>query len=474
MTKRNSLIILTILSVSLIIFYWRSFNNFFFQDDFFCLKLAQEYGLLDAFNLFKKPIVDFYLYRPFSIQLYWLIGYKMFGFLPQGYHLINFLFFLLSVFLVYKLALQIKFNEKSALLASFFYAYSSSHFYRLFWITNFQELSLAVFTFGTLILFLKKSPWTPLLFILALTSKETAVMIVPFMLLTIFLTRRVEKDYFILFFYCLAILLFYLFARIVFFGFAGGEAYAFDFGIKKILNNFFWYSLWSLGLPEAFVNVKFFQLPTVINPKLFTQFNSWGNPTLIFFGLFLLLVFKPVVDLRKKVNEKVLLAVSCFILFLLPVAFFPFHKFPYSLSVPLLGSSLLLAYAVSSLRKKQLIIICISYILLSVAAYQFNLLDHWSIKKANIAKAVFNYFEKKYPKKPINANIYFRNTCAPLCQPKKVWSPSQDVAYAIAEMNGLRLLYNDKNLLVYFEDIDADRHLLPNSLILDSRKFLGY
>jgi len=109
-----------------------------------------------------------------------------------------------------------------------------------------------------------------------------------------------------------------------------------------------------------------------------------------------------------------------------------------------------------------------------VAAYQFNLLDHWSIKKANIAKAVFNYFEKKYPKKPINANIYFRNTCAPLCQPKKVWSPSQDVAYAIAEMNGLRLLYNDKNLLVYFEDIDADRHLLPNSLILDSRKFLGY
>lgn len=470
--KKRSIIFFFLLFTSLIIFYWQSFSNFFFQDDFFNLKLARASNLIDAFNLFKKPILDFYFYRPFSTQLYWFVGQTLFGLSPQGYHIINFIFFLINIFFVYKLAIQISSNEKIALLTSFFYAYSGSHFYRLFFLSQFQELSLAVFTFATLILFLKKSIWTPLLFILALTTKETAVMIVPFMFTTILLTKRLKKEYFKLFFYCLVILLIYLYARIFFFGFSSGGVYEFDFGPKKVLNNFFWYGLWSLGLPEAFVNIKIFQLPTIINPKLFTKFESWGNPTLTFFGLFIVFILLPVTNLLKKINRKILYAISCFICFLLPVAFFPFHKFSYSLSIPLLGSSIFLAYATYKVGRKHLFLICVAYFLLATCVYQFNLSNHWAARKAVSARKVFDYFKKNCPKKPTNANIYFRNTTAPVC----LWIKdgprfSQEVSYAIGGSDGLRFLYNDKDLPVYFEDIDLYKHLLPNSLVLDSQLF---
>ena len=128
---------------------------------------------------------------------------------------------------------------------------------------------LAVFTFGSLLLFFKKSPWTLFLFILALTTKETAVMIVPFMFLSIFITKenKDQRVYFKLFSVSFAILCLYLFARIFFFGFARGGVYSYDFSPLKILNNFFWYGLWSLGIPEAFVNVEIFKLPPIINQK---------------------------------------------------------------------------------------------------------------------------------------------------------------------------------------------------------------
>jgi len=429
--------------------------------------LSRQQNLFDAFNLFKKPILNFYFYRPFSTQLFWYLGQTLFGLFPLGYHIINFVFFSISIFLVYKLALLIFHSEKVALLSSFFYGYATSHFYRLFFLSQFQEISLAVFTFLTLIFFLKRSIWTPVFFLLALTTKETAVMIVPMMLITIFLITRANKNYFILFFYCLIVLLIYFFGRVFFFGFTKGGVYEFIFNPRLVINNLFWYGLWSLGLPEAFVNVRFFKLPTILNPELFINFKFLGSLTLGFFGLFILSIFFPVITIIKKFDRKILYLPSFFICFLLPVLFFPFHKFPYSLAVPLFGVSLLLAYATSKLNTKYLIFISFIYISLSVASYQFNLSDHWVIKKAYTAKTVFDYFEKYYPKRPDNVNVYFRNNAGPYCLsvPKNIRSYSQEVSYALGGMEGLRLFYNDKNLLVYFEDMDRNKHLLPNCLV---------
>jgi len=473
--NKRSFIFLLLLSLSLIFFYLSSFSNFFFQDDFYNMNLAQNHNVIDAFNIFKKPIMNFYFYRPFSTQLYWTVGRALFNLSPLGYHVVNFSFFLTSIILVYKFASQIFRNEKIALLTSFFYAYSASHFYRLFFLSQFQEFLLAVFTFATLLLFLRRSAWTPVLFILALTTKETAVMIVPFMFFSIFLIKENEdkRVYFKLFFISLVILLVYLFARIFFFGFARGGVYAYDFNPLKIVNNFFWYGLWSLGIPEAFVNIEIFKLPTIINPKLFTVFESWGNITIASFVVFVILIFKPLVLLLKKFDRKILFSFAWFACFILPVAFFPFHKFPYSVTIPLFGSSILLAYSVARLGKKSLILICTAYLILSTSSYMFNLSNHWASRKAASAHAVFDYFIKNYPQKPDNTNIYFRNSKEPLCLLIKPGMPyfSREISYAISDDVGLRLLYKDEKLPIYFEDLDFDEHFSTQSLVLDSQFF---
>lgn len=470
--KKSSLIILLLLALSLVLLYRVSFHNFFFQDDFFNMKLAQKHSVVDAFNIFKKPIMDFYFYRPFSTELYWFVSRLLFGFSPLGYHIVNFVFFLAAIFLVYTIAKHLFGREKPALLASFFYAYSGSHFYRLFFLSQFQEISLAVFTFAALFLFLKKSRWTILFFILALTTKETAVMLVPLMLVFVFFSKDSRRQYFILFAQCAGVGAVYLFARFFFFGFAKGGVYTYDFSPKKVLNNYFWYSLWSLGFPEAFVNIKLFTFPTIINPQLFTKFESWGNPTLASFALFICAIFVPMVTLLKKGERKVVFALIWFILFLLPVAFFPFHKFPYSVTVPLLGSSLVLAYATYRLSNKKLVLIGVVYGVLAIVVYQFNLSNHWMVKKAASARAVFNYFQSRPSQKRAQSAIYFRSTMAPLCV-GPAYGPafSQEIAYAIGESDGLRLLYNDPKLAVYFEDFDHLIHLRTNFLILDSQTF---
>lgn len=471
--KKKSIRNLISIFLGVTFFYLASFNNFFFQDDFFNIKLSQSQTIIDAFNIFKKPILGFDFYRPFSTQLFWKAGWGWFGLNPFGYHVIAFAFFLLSIYLAYKLAKEIFSDERVALFTSFFYAFAASHFYRLFFLSQFQEISLAVFTFATLYLFYKKSNWAPILFIGSLTNKETAVMIVPFMLLVILLDRKDRQKYLRLFYYCLGILALYLFARFFYFGFAGGSSYTYDFGIHSTLNNIFWYVLWSIGMPEAFVNVKFFHFPTILNPKLFTSFNVFGNLVLASFGLFMLTLILPVVKYLKKIEKKILIPIALFLLFILPVAFYPFHKFPYSLAVPVFGISIFLGYISSKLNKKALLLVFASYLLLSINAYQFNLSNHWAVRKAYSAEKVFLFFRENYPKKIVHSNIYFRNTILPMCPDLKDYPRfSLEVSYGIGDKDGLRLLYKDDKLPVYFEDTDNYRHLNKNSLVIDSRSFV--
>lgn len=470
---KKSWYFLIFIALFLLLFYWRSFNNFFFQDDFNLLfKSVKEDNLIDAFNIFKKPTTGFKFYRPFSIQLFWLSGYRLFGLSPFGYHLINFIFFVITIFLVFILVFELTRNERTALLTSFFYGFAGSHFYRLFFLTQFQEVSLAVFTFSTLILFLKKNSWTPILFILSLTTKETAVMIVPMMIVLIIMIKKYRnKENIKLLFYCLVILFFYLYGRIFIIGLSKERVYKFYFNPKQILNNYFWYGLWSFGLPEAFVNVELFKLPTIFNPELFRVFGNLGNWTLFNFWLFMFVIAIPVVNYLKRINKKLIISSAVFILFLLPVGFFPFHKFPYSLSVPLLGSSFFLADALEKINDRKIMIVCFIYILFSFNAYRFNLLNHWASKKATVAEKVFNYFKVNYPNGPKNINIYFRNTAAPICIDLDQWRPSQEISYAIGEEDGLSFLY-DKNLTIYYEDFDLLKHLSSQSLVIDSQQFL--
>lgn len=461
-----------LIGIGLLLLYLPSFTKYFFGDDFALIEVARHQNIFSAFNIFEKPANGFYFYRPFSIQLFWLTGWNLFGLYPLGYHVVLFSFFLLSIYLAYKLAYELFKNEKTATLTIFFYAFAASHFYRLYYLTQFQEVSFAVFTFATLIFFARKSIWTPFFFILSLTTKETAVMIVPFMLFYSLLAKKDQKFYIRLFFSCLVILTIYAGARIFIFGFEKGGYYTFDFGIKPTLNNVLWYGLWSLGLPEDFVNVRLFSFSTIINPALFSEFGSLGNISLAVFAVFITSIILPFQTLFKKFNRTHAILVGFFILFILPVMFFPFHKFPYSLAVPLFGVSALLGDAVKNLSRNKLIFICVIYLLLAIVTYQFNMKRHWTIRRADTTQSVFEYLRKNHPGKLKNSSVYFKtNKC--LDRTKCPYF-SEEVEFALNGDDGIRLFFNNDKIPVYYEHSDKREHLRKDSLILNSPMFVRW
>ena len=449
--------------------YNASFTNFFFQDDFFNLTLALKQSPLDAINIFKKPILDFYFYRPLSTQVFWRAGFSLFGWNVFGYHLVTFLFFLLNILLVYLFTAGLSKNKKIALLTAFFYGLSATHFYRLFFLSQFQEILLGTFIFSSLIFYLRTNSLVVLTFILALMTKETAVVLPAALLgLDFLLHRKIQRKLWLL----VLVDVLYLLIRFKFFGFAQGEVYHYNFSPKAVLNNFFWYSIWSLGLPEHYSSIKLFVRPTLLNLKLVTGFGAWGNRilvSLIFFVTFIGLVLK--FHFRKIITRKEFwLALGIFGIFLLPVAFYPFHKFAYSLTVPLLGTSLFLAVIFRNLSGKALGMVVLTYLFITLTALEYNKEQHWATGKAQTGQKVFAYFRENFPY-GVDQAVYFRNYSDPFCK-MRFLKKSSEVSYGIGGSDGLRLLYHRDDLPVYFEDFDNYVHFTPDMLVLDSRQFV--
>ncbi|MBI3559322.1 hypothetical protein HY085_02905 [Candidatus Gottesmanbacteria bacterium] len=465
------------------IFFRESFTNFFFQDDFFNMTLAQSQNLANAFNIFKRPILDFYFYRPLTTQFFWTVGWQLFGWNQTGYHLITFLFFIINIILVYYLATLLTKSRLTVFLTTFFYAFSSTHFYRLFFLSQFQEIGLATGVFLTVIFYIKKSRWSLLFLALSLMSKETAA-VTPVILLAcdLFFRKKVGK----LFIAHCSLPIFYLLARFMFFGLASGGTYVWDFSPKQVANNFFWYGLWSLGIPEAFVNLKIlfvtklndlgqFQAFYFVNPEVFTAFGIWGGPIILTFSLFIFTValFIKIKTLLIHVGKEIFFGAAIFIIFLLPVAFFPFHKFAYSLTVPIFGVSFILANLVVNFPARFLIATLFFYSLLFYFTTQYNLSHHWATGKAFTAEKVFGYLKENSPLVKSYRNIYFQNDDRNYCSLQKPGKDlSSEVAYGIGGQEGLRLLYNNPTLTTYFWDWDKNANLFADSLILDSRLFL--
>lgn len=482
-TKVRPIIFLLAIFVAATIFFRQSFGNFFFQDDFFNIRLSLSQGLFDAFNIFKKPILDFNFYRPLTTQLFWSTLYQAFFFNPLPYHLVVHFFYLANIALVYYLTTLINPKKTIALLTAFLYAFSSTHFYRLFFLSQFQEVALATFVLLTVIFYLRDSRWSIVFLLLSLACKETAV-VVPLVLVfhDYLFSGKVKRKISPL----AVIVLVYFVVRKMFFGFASGGAYDFNWHPKSVLNNLSWYSLWALGLPESFVNLKIFFVSkfdevgkfisfSVINPDFFTSFGSFGGPILLSFGFFLLTLLLGLTKnlIRQVFRKDLIWALAFFLIFLFPVAFFPFHKFAYSLTLPIFGLSFILAKFVAGQNLRFQVFGIFFYLLLSFLTLQYNLKEHWATGKAYTAKTAFAYFQEKYPDVGIFRNIYFQNDDRIFCSPDKPPKDlSTEAAYGLGGVEGLRLLYNNPKLGVFYYDWDHYENFYADSLVLDSRLFL--
>jgi hypothetical protein len=184
-----------------------SLSAFYTHDDFYFLKIAKVSsleGFLNFFNLVKDT-EGIGVYRPLTLRVYYFLGSGIFNLNPISMHIISFITFFVVILLVLKLVRLLTGNDKIAVLSSFLYAVSVTHFGQLYYIGAFQELFLTMVFLGSVIFFVKYEIDSSkkhssrniilsfLLFLLSLMSKETAVVLPVVLLLTHYYLKIIGK-----------------------------------------------------------------------------------------------------------------------------------------------------------------------------------------------------------------------------------------------------------------------------------------
>lgn len=197
--KNIALIVLVVLFA-----YLNCLGNGFVWDDIFTVvnndfikgpKLIKE--------VFTKPLYYFasagyQYYRPFQ-SLTNMFDYTLWGLNPFGFHLTNLLLHILAVILIYFL-INILFGEKEAsLFAALLFAVHPVNRSVVDHITSRANILLLIFTASSLALFLKSRGRRDYLlslacFILALLSKETAIIFPFFLIFTREMYIKINKD----------------------------------------------------------------------------------------------------------------------------------------------------------------------------------------------------------------------------------------------------------------------------------------
>jgi len=187
-TKRTSVLILLALLILLcLLLYAPSLSYFFAQDDFFFLSRASESEFGDPASLFK-PFGPFY--RPLSTSIYFTGMLRLFGLRPVPYHALSLGLFCVNVLLVFCIGDALFGGREKGFITALFYLTRGMHFEAVSWVSGIQDLLMTFFVLTSMISYLKYSeekrrllPFSLIMFVLALLSKETAV-IFPFVLLS--------------------------------------------------------------------------------------------------------------------------------------------------------------------------------------------------------------------------------------------------------------------------------------------------
>lgn len=469
-------ILIVILAVALSL---PSLNTYFSGDDFFHLKISQMNNLGDFFSFFSfdKNNQSASFYRPLTTQVFFSFGQKLFGLNPVGYHLFSLITFAVVLLLVYLLAKKITKKENIALLALFFYAFSTSHFTPLYYLSAFQELGMAAFYFAGLIFWtkylesnrLKYLLFTILLFAGSLLSKEMAVTF-PLLAGVILLYKKKQK----LFLPLLSLVLidiFYLALRLGRFGWVAGDSYVWDIS-PQIINTVSWYLAWSIGFPEMFLD--FIGPKLSISNKLLLYYNWQTKVILSSILAFVLLCILAIIRTKKNLVRSLVsdsfFFLSCFIIALIPVIFLPWHKFPLELTIPLFGVSLFLGNLFSKHSRLFVFLAGALFLVLNLASYVLTYQNHWVIRRGEVARKVNNYFQEKYPFFPLGKEIYFYNNSAFITAG---WGASKHIWISISGSDALNVFYQDNLIKVSYEDIDGPKSG-DNLIRLGSKDFLGY
>lgn len=466
----NKFGLLIIIVFSLLIFS-PSLGNFFWGDDWFLIETSKVDSLKEFIDFFSfaqtSRSVPFY--RPISTNLFFYTFQTLFGLNIVFYRLFSLMLFGVSLYLIYKFSEIIFQNKIKQNLTLFIYGISAIHFNTIYYLSAIADTFMVIFVSCSILFFFKAPTFKNLIlslffFILALGSKQTAVM-TPFMIFVIVWFKR-QRNYFKIIWFFPPLVL-YLFLHLMNPSLAVENSYIFDFSPIKILNTLFWYIAWSFGAPELLVD--YISNGFKILPRFYNDFHIWSWIILgeagILFASFCSLLFT-----TKRIHRVTILGAIIFIISLLPVIFFPWHKFAYYLTLPLVGFSIALAEVVDFNKKFISFIFIAAFMILNISSVILNYQTNYSVSRGKISERVFKYFQTNYPLPPKNAYFEFIND-TPLVN--QFWGSSKQIDQAISQSNLFKVIYNNHDYLVFYEDIPREKPIGEKRIPISTAKFLN-
>jgi hypothetical protein len=452
MTKKAQIISILVL----VLLYAFSISTFFSGDDWFHLRISQINSLTEFTNFFSFVPTDqsAAFYRPLSTQVFFFILQKMFGLTVWPYHVFVLLCFSYSLYLVNQFAQREFKDSTKAWLTMIIYGLSVSNFTRIYFLSAFQEIALVIFSLLCLLSFPKSIFKSVCFFVLALLSKETAV-VLPFLIL-IFNYKNIKRSSFRLLVFLIPLLV-YLYPRLNLFGMVAGDSYHWVFSVGKTLNTIFWYILWSFGAPELLIDY----IGSGFRPiaRLFTDYPGWWQVILfLLFGTlsssFLLFLTK-----IKELNFSLLKYTLFFILSLSPFIFLPAHKFALELGLPLVGFALSVAWLLPKKKSYLSVVFLLFYTILNLSMNYLTYVRHYSVSRGEISQRVYSYLVQKHPTYPSNSYFEFINDTT---DNGKEWGQSKQVSQSLSGSDMFKVFYKDKSIKVFYEDFEDDR---PDKLV---------
>ncbi len=444
--KKNSLTYILLSTI----FFIPSLLNFFSGDDWFHLRVSQIGSFKEFLNFFSlvRTSQSIAFYRPLPTQGFFFIFQRLFGLNPPPYHLFVLFCFGYSLYLLHHFVKLLTANKQVAIIAVLIYGFSVSNFTRLYFLSAFQEIALVIFSLLTLTSYLEnKRKKSLVFFLLALLSKETAIVLPFLIIITAWLNKKIKIPNFLPYF---ALLVPYLYLRFRVFGATAGDTYLWNFSPVKALNTLTWYILWAIGSPELLVDYIGSGFKPI--PRFFTDFHLWWPwiilPLVILILLSVYLLFKNYVKERRNITYGVLF----FMLSISPVLFLPTHKFSLELGLPLVGFSLVMALLLPKSKLANLFLVV--FIFYNLAMNYLTYTTHYSVNRGKISQKTYEYFVRNYPKEPTNSYLEFINDTPSYT---KEWGSSRQVSNAIGGSELFRVLYHDPGYTVYFEDFPFAR-----------------
>lgn len=433
-----------------------SLTAYFSQDDFFHLNQIEDKNLTDIPKFFITKAEDQTFYRPLSREVFNLIMYKFFDLNPLPFHLVNATLFILVAVMLYKITQQLFRQNLLRYLAVLAYFISPIHNTELYYLASVQTLLATLFSLICIFFFLKKSISLSLIFfIMALLSHESAV-VTPLILLVLnlFLFKKVNLNIFLFLIPATLIL-----SVTIFGGLPTPEVYRPVFNPKTVLNSLSWYTLWSMGLPEMLVD--FTGPGFTINPNFLRWYGDYVLKVFPLCGLIIFLISVSIFRNKDKQLLRNLFSIAIlFIISISPFLFFPQKKFVYYLEYTSIWFSIGLALAM--IRKRWGAVLLIFLFLISFQTVNLNKITYWAAKRAKAAESLINTVKLT----PRNKSYYFINDPQYPFIAEKWGGSSKQAFYILSGSNAIQLLFKDKNIKVYYEDIDGPPDSKTDQIIL--------